>query len=466
MISKYLDKVILVILFLILATAPTQYSFNAGNAHISLADPLIWLGGLLFCISAAIRILFSKDPATPFKKRLFAILKEILPLPENILFLVLITFSFFKAENLADAAKELFQLIEYVIVAFVLFSKIRYDENMLAKTAVLFLSLISVVVLVAVFQYFNGSAGAMEVKGTFGNRNTYGGFLAATLPPILSIILLIRKMWVKIWGLLILASGGLTVLSGGAVVGLLLAGSLVCIFVSRRAFLIWASIIAVTVILVFPVLPRNNMEILKQSVSMFDQNGQVEPRYSEWQASLQMWNEQPLLGVGLGNYQSQIGMNYGFLAVKGGPKEHDHNNLFLVFGSSTGILGLIGLLTMLLFWFQRTTIAFFCCKSGFPNILKIERSSKIKEGGHSCPPTRGLENPRSVKEETHQNYNETFSNVSLTGYQKILALGAMGAIVAFCITSIWTALLVRGVFLLFVIIIAVAISSGRQQTES
>jgi O-antigen ligase len=270
----------------------------------------------------------------------------------------------------------------------------------------------------------------------------------------------------RIWGLLILAAAGITVLSGGTAIGLLLAGSLVCVLVSRSAFLIWTSIIAVTAVLVFPVLPRNNMEVLTQSVSIFDQNGHVEPRYSEWQASLQMWNEQPLLGVGLGNYQAQIGMNYGFLAVKEGPKEHDHNNLFLVFGSSTGLLGLIGLLTMLLFWFQRTTVVFFCCKSVFPNTLKIERSSKIKEGGHSCPPTRGLENPRSVKEEIHQNYNETFSNVSLACYQKILTLGAMGSIVAFCITSIWTALLVRGVFLLFVIIIAVAISYTKLQQKS
>jgi hypothetical protein len=110
-------------------------------------------------------------------------------------------------------------------------------------------------------------------------------------------------------------------------------------------------------------------------------------------------------------------MNYGFLPVKEGPKEQDHNNLFLVYASSTGILGLIGLLTMLLFWFQRTVSAFIISKPVGAN-------------------------------------------------QQVLALGAMGAIVAFCITSIWTALLVRGVFLLFVIIISLTISYGRQRMES
>ncbi|MFZ2657140.1 MAG: O-antigen ligase family protein [Victivallales bacterium] len=422
MISKYLDKVLIAILFLILATAPTQYSFDFHNAHLSLADPLIWLGGLILFASVAVRILHSKDPSSTFTERLLAGLKEILPLPENILFVALISVSFFKAENKTETVKELIQVVEYVIAAFLLFSKIRFDDKALAKAAVLFLSLVSVVVLVAFFQYFDASVVIMKVKGTFGNRNTYGGFLAVTLPLILSITLLSRKWWMKIWGLLILAAAGITVLSGGAAAGLLIAGSLVCVFVSRRAFLIWATLVAVSVIFVLPRLPRDNVETLKQSVRMFDEEGHVEPRYTEWQASVQMWSEQPLLGVGLGNYQSQIGMNYGFLAIKEGPKEQDHNNLFLVFGSSTGLLGLIGLLAMLILWFQRTTGAFFSCKSE--------------------------------------------SATSSAGYQKILSLGAMGAIAAFCVTSIWTALLVRGVFLLFVIIVAVAVGYGRQRMES
>ncbi|HCE46509.1 MAG TPA: hypothetical protein DET40_23435 [Lentisphaeria bacterium] len=422
MISKYLDKGLILILFLILATAPTQYSFNVGNAHLSLADPLIWFGGLLFGISVITNTLFSKDTCITSTKRLFAGLKEILPLPENILFVTLIAVSVFNAENKTETVKELIQVVEYVIVAFLLFSKIKFDDKALAKATVLFLGIVSFVVLLAVIQYFDSSVVIMKVKGTFGNRNTYGGFLAVTLPLILSIVLQSGKRWMKIWGFLILAAAGLTVLSGGAFAGLLIAGSLVCVFVSRRAFLIWTTVIALAVIFVLPRLPRDNVEVLKQSISIFDENGQVEPRYTEWQASVQMWNEQPLLGVGLGNYQSQIGTNYGFLAIKEGPKEQDHNNLFLVFASSTGLIGLIGLLTMLTLWFQRTTVSYFSCKSE--------------------------------------------SDASVTDYQKILALGAMGAIAAFCITSIWTALLVRGVFLLFVIIVAVAAGYAKLHSKS
>ena len=44
------------------------------------------------------------------------------------------------------------------------------------------------------------------------------------------------------------------------------------------------------------------------------------------------------------------------------------------------------------------------------NSLEIERSSLIKEGGHSCPPTRGLENPRSVEKRITQTYKGTSDN--------------------------------------------------------
>ena len=163
---------------------------------------------------------------------------------------------------------------------------------------------------------------------------------------------------------------------------------------------------------IIPQLPRENIEILKSSIRVYDDQAGVEARYTEWQASIQMWEEEPLLGVGLGNYQSEIGSNYGFLTVKEGAKEPDHNNLFLVMGSTTGFIGLLGLWAMLLCWFKRATLN---ALSGY---------SKTGE-------------PRDK-------------------YRRILGLGAMGAIAAICGASIWTALLVRGVFLVLVIIVGLS----------
>ena len=50
--------------------------------------------------------------------------------------------------------------------------------------------------------------------------------------------------------------------------------------------------------------------------------------------------------------------------------------------------------------------------AGTGNGLETERNSLIKEGGHSCPPTRGLENPRSVEKRMTQTYNEMSGNES------------------------------------------------------
>lgn len=411
---KYLDKSLVIILFLILLTAPTQYSFDIGKAHLSIADPLIWIGGLVFCIAVAAKILFAKDSGKSRVLRLLTALKEILPLPENMAFVVLIALSFFKADRRFEVAKELFQIIEYVLVTFVLFSKVHLNEGQLKKLGTVFLIIVSVVISVALWQYFDSSRALMAVQGTFGNRNTYGGFLAITLPLILTITMQIKNWEIKVWGALIIAGGAITLLSGGAALAVLFACSLVSVFVSRRAFAIWLAVILIAGVFILPKLPRDNIAVLKKSISLYDENGQPEPRYTEWQASLQMWEEEPLLGVGLGNYQSQVGMNFGFLTIKAGPKEPDHNNLFLVFASSTGILGLVGLLSMLMFWSHRGTMFFFSCKTD----------------------------------------KDTF--------RKILALGAVGAVAGFCITSIWTALLVRGVFLVLVIIVGLALGYNQQ----
>ncbi|GEM_PF-1513241 len=410
--SKYLDAVLSILLLLILVFSPTQYSFAFKGAHLSIADPLIWFAGLILVANAFL----SQDSGD--RGWIVGFLKKVLPLPENILFVALIALSIFKAQSKGESVKELIQAFEYVIVAFVLFSKFKYDDRLLKKIAVLFFFLISVVVLTALVQYFNKSTDIMGVKGTFGNRNIYGGFLAVVLPVVLSAVLLFKDWRIKIWGIAIFIIAGITLLSGGAALGIIAGCSLVCIFGSRKAFYIWLTIIVVAGAFILPRLPRDNVEVLIQSIRIYDEDGNVEPRYMEWQASLQMWQEDPLLGVGLGNYQSQIGTNYGFLQIKEGPKEHDHNNLFLVFGSSTGVLGLVGLLAMLLLWFQRTLSAYF------------SNSSPLSEE------------------------------------KRILYLGAAGTIAAFCITSIWTALLVRGVFLLIVVLVATAISCSSCRMEN
>jgi len=65
---------------------------------------------------------------------------------------------------------------------------------------------------------------------------------------------------------------------------------------------------------------------------------------------LKMLADNPLLGVGAGNYQLRIGEYYGLLPdVK--KSEPDTNNLYLVVAGSMGLAGLVSLVALLsYFW--------------------------------------------------------------------------------------------------------------------
>lgn len=385
-----IERLVTIGLFLILLVAPTQSSFPVKGVYLSPADPLIWLTGLVWFIGVVFKPDWRKLPFGYF------------PPLVNLLFPLLIALSFFKAENIFAAGKELFQIVEYVIVAFMLFSQGITNRKLLDQLVELFLVLVTGVVLLGVVQYFHCSRPVMEVKSTFGNRNVYGGFLAIALPLVLARLLLVKNWGSRIWLGLTFFGGIISLLSGGAALALLIASGVVCGLKSNRALLVWGGTVVVMVSLILPFLPRENPRVWCSSMAIYDDQGNPESRYLEWQASAQMWQEEPLLGVGVGNYQTQIGSYYGYLEIPEGTKEADDNNFFLVFGSSTGVIGLVGMLLMLTAWLRTAFSSLW--NSKFPNY-------------------------------------------------KFLALGAIGAIVAFCIASMWTALLIRGVFLPFIFIV-------------
>jgi len=73
----------------------------------------------------------------------------------------------------------------------------------------------------------------------------------------------------------------------------------------------------------------------------------VKKRWLEWYPALAMIADRPLLGVGAGNYQLNIGRAeyWGYLP-NAKKTEPDTNNLYLVVGGSVGLAGLAGLLAL------------------------------------------------------------------------------------------------------------------------
>lgn len=392
MFRNYLNQTITVGLFLIVLLSPTQYAFSLKGANVSPVDPLIWLIGLMWFISVV------TDPER------FSAIFSLFPPFENILAVFLIVLSLFKTFDWG-ALKEIIQLTEYLIVAFLLFSRVSRSDKQQQNLVTVFSITISCIVLVGLIHYFDSSRSVMDVKATFGNRNVYSGFLAVALPFILVRFLYTDKWLKRLWYGVTLIGGIITILSGASALAFLTAAALVCALKSSRTLIVWTLFVVIMVAVVFPRLPRKNLDVLYSSISLYDESINVNPRYTEWQASLQMWGKDPLFGTGVGSYQSHIGQHYGFLPIPEGEKEPDHNNLFLVLGSSTGIIGLAGFIIMILIWYRKLLIKF----------LK-EQSETVK----------------------------------------IPAIAAIGTLTAFCINSIWTSLLVRGVFMTFIFIIATA----------
>ena len=401
MISK-LDKLLWIGQLLILVAVPSQYSINIGSIHLSPADPLIWLTAAVWGIIRLVELRENCNRETA---------RNLLPPIENIAFLVLISLSLIKAIDKFAAIKELIQLTEYSIIIFLIYTRISCSREKINKLLYLFFILTTVIVSLGMYHYFDSARTIFAVKSTFGNRNILGGFLAISLPLMLAALLLIKQWSIRIWLAAVISCGLIICLSGASFVAIILGGLLVCLRISRYAVWGWTAYISLLFCLLLPHTPRANSEIQQKSICIYDENNNVAPRYTEWQASLEMWNEEPLLGVGVGNYQQQIGMFYGILPMPPGAKEADHNNLFLVTLSATGIIGLAGLLAMLACWFRQTTI------------------------------------PVEIKSDT---------------LHRIIAIGVSGALLAFSINSIWSALLVRGVFPCLAIITALLYSFEKQ----
>ena len=89
----------------------------------------------------------------------------------------------------------------------------------------------------------------------------------------------------------------------------------------------------------------------------------IKQRYLEWQAALNMMQAHPFLGVGLGNYQHNIGPYYGDLP-KINTAEPNQDNGYLIIASTTGFLGLIML----------TWIFIYCIQKSYHALISSEKS--------------------------------------------------------------------------------------------
>jgi O-antigen ligase len=384
-------------LLAIVVLSPTQYGVEiAKRTYVSIADPLIWVVFALWLVTVARGIA----------------LRRLCPPPAIVLLFILVAvLSATQAIRPLKSAKDIFQMVEYFVVVFMLFANAP-DVKQVPKLLNAFMFVASLIVLFGLVQYFSPGIADFRVCATFGNRNVFGGYLSLAVPLMAGVALYETAWWRKAWLLTIVALSLLITLSGAAMLAMVLALSLLFLLRGKGYFLACAAALIIIHILILPNLPRHNDRVLNDSVRLYDDKNDVALRYTEWQAATVMIEEHPLLGVGIGNYQDNIGGYFGVLPRPTGTVEPDSENLYLVLAASMGLPGLACFLGILL------TFAALAARHYFTV---------------ADPRARGL------------------------------ALGLMGALGCFSICCIWNPLLVRGIGVQLAIIMALTLKLSTEK---
>ena len=315
--------------------------------------------------------------------------------------------SFVNAFSLVQWLKELVQMIEYFLVFYVLlinnFHTIKFTT---LKNSLL--ALTTGMLLVAFVQHTFLKADPYFVKGLFENRNILGTFLCMTIPIVYVELLSCNHNLKKVWMGTLLLITCLVLVSGSAMLSILISLFTVSWLFGKKVFFRFLGT-ALFIVAIYPlIMPSKNIHSLKEFASIYEQgsirenfyrrlallgdlnknmlvsrnignNGllitsdrftsvkmpeisegerykdmegttQIKNRYLEMQASLNMIAQKPLTGAGLGNYQNGIGSCYAELPKVNTAEPNQHNG-YLIIASTTGILGLSGLLWLFFLMF-------------------------------------------------------------------------------------------------------------------
>ena len=330
---------------------------------------------------------------------------------------------------------ELIQYAEYFLVAYLLFVNNAADERRLRRMAYALFVACTVVVVCAADEYFSpkfgedaviegrpahfymdstfGFKGEQATKdhiGTRSNRNVLGAYLALMVPLMWGVVICHRNILVQLWLFVVCAAGMAFTLAGGAFVSMSAAMLAITYMRKEWLFVLLAAALVCGVVYGLPAMPRDNLGLLTDSVILYKSDNTTWPwqqRYVEWQPAIDGITMNPLVGVGLGRYQKNIGQYYGDIPKPGGTNlmEPDAINYYCVLGLEAGIPALLALFWILLRHARYAARAY----------ARLDR-----------------------------------------GLQKGLALGTCGSLLAFAMNSFFTSSIVRGVAIGFILILALS----------
>ncbi len=278
------------------------------------------------------------------------------------LVLVPMSMSAIVAESLLLSIKELSKWSELLVVYLVTATTVRDRRVLFGLVGVLLLAALAEVGI-GLLQvglrlgppHFLAGGVLMRAHGTFAQPNPYGGYLALVLPVALAAALAAPHPRLRLlaWGVtMALAVGILLSLSRGAWLGALAAVSVVWLLESQRSrlhaiALAYVGLTATLAALVLGIVPE---AILARVTDLFvfgtrlaqelragpnADNWAILERVSQWYAGWQMFADNPILGVGIGNYPKA----YETYALPGWPTGVGHaHNYYLNLAAEGGLV--------------------------------------------------------------------------------------------------------------------------------
>ena len=279
--------------------------------------------------------------------------------PMAVLFLAMLI-SVFKAETVLQSIKELAKWLEFIAVYWLAINLFRGQPRKLGVflAALIAAALIETAIGAAQValrlgppEFLIGGV-ILRAYGTFGQPNPFAGYLNLTLPVLLGISLFIHNRWLKTlsWlAAMAVAMIMVTTLSRGAWLGFAFALLVMGITASRRlAVWIWVGLLGAAIVIlaaVFGIIPFGATSRVLAAFglsgvsldSVTAENFSAVQRLAFWQAGLNMFGNNPVLGVGIGNYIEA----YPKYAAQGWETVLGHaHDYYLNAAAETGLLGL------------------------------------------------------------------------------------------------------------------------------
>ncbi len=307
---------------------------------VSLAALLIW------------RYVVKYRPQNPLPREIFII---------SILFIVSMTVSALQSQD-RHFAFVLLKQYKLIFLGGLLFTAPISDRNRKSIITIFFLAA-AAAGLIGILQYFGLMHMASDRPYGFSeNPNLYAGALSVACSSAIVMLFLPKKYqfasrngFFFIMSVAILTLCGIILSQSRSIWVALLAACVVTLFLyNRRKVLILLSfffMIFVVLISTSNTL-RQRANSIVTSVYTEDVSGSTGTRIELWKGALLMFKEHPLLGVGLGDFQTDVNKLISENKLKSAIDTHHAHNIYLQALATRGIIGLAILLVFLISLFR------------------------------------------------------------------------------------------------------------------